>query len=625
MNKSEKSNRWGILTAVLILYLLPFYYAKLFSWPCAEDYGWSATKHGGFSLIQAFADAWHLYLTWGGRYLCYASEQLMILFMLHHAAYVGCCIFTGIIAFIPILGIMLELGQEKSFRENLFWALLCLAAAYSALAGLEQTFYWVSNIFSATLGLIALLYSIWMVCRLWRRERFSYPAFLIAMLAAFISPGFYEHAAIAQFYFAVSLLLCAWWLKRRRQTFTVLSAWSIIWVGIMILAPGNLHRQVIHQAANSILESLFMSSRAIAGIGFHTIFSPWLFAIPAFIASYDSPADSIGRSLNTKRRSILLLFALCVPVTIAVLHVLARYPIVFNGRTGDSLLIISWIGLIWLAVIFSDKLAMVIKRLKFAPYLPVIAVMALFVTGNTFGLWKNIFNGSLNVYAAQMQKRHDDYKSGKGKDISVTPISVSAWPAQKICLPDISYLPDGGVNLEISNSFDLRSVRLLPSLPEVREFMRRHPDKLSSEERIPSISGIDGVRMVLVSDVPAGTVKEEWLEVQVTGTEQGLGVLRYLRLIVMTDECFRPVLKYFAGKQAFPRLSPVMAAAVYGSRQNHVNYDLQNPETPIERIKLDNGKWRWSLLIPVNGSRSGHTKLIFYSLDTRIYFKGYQK
>jgi hypothetical protein len=626
MNRSEKSNRWGILIAVLILYLLPFYYAKLFAWPCAEDYCGSNTPvYGSFSLAQAFSEAWHCYLNWGGRYLCYAGGQLGQWLMFHHAAYAGCCIFTGIIAFIPILGIMLEFGSGKKFRQNLFWALLFVAAAYSALGGLEQTFYWFSNIFTATMGLVALLYGIWAICRLWNREKFSCPAFSAAMLAAFIAPGFYEHAAIAQFYVAVTTLLCAWWFKRYRTAFTVLAIWQISWVAIMFLAPGNLQRHSVQEAANSLLEASFMSGRALAGVGLHTVFSPWLLVFPAFLTVYDSGADSLLGRLRSYQRLILSMTALSAPVTIAVLHVVARYPITFNGRTGDSLLAISWIGFTWICILYSGWFGTHIKRLKIAQYLPAFAVAALFFTGNSFCLWKNILSGNLKTYDKAMRERHDAFEHGRGKDITVSPFAATAWPAQKVGLGDIAYTVSGGTNLGISNAFGLRSVRVLPALPEVREFMRRHPEKLSSEECVPSISGIDGVRMVLISDVPAGTVQEEWLEVQVTGTEHGLGVLRYLRLIVMTDECFRPVLNYFADRQAFSRLSLVMAAAVYGSRQNHVSYDLQNPETPIERIKLDSGKWRWSLLIPVNGSRSGQTKLIFYSLDTRTYFKGYQK
>jgi len=625
MIKNQKSALWTVLVIVLIVYLLPFYYAKLFAWPWAEDYGWSATVYAGFSLTKALTDAWHYYLTWGGRYLCYASEQLQIFLMLHHIAYVCCCIFTGIIAFVPVAGIMLELGRGKSFCENLFWALLVFAVAYSTLSGLEQTFYWAANIFSATFGLIALLYGIWMACCLWRRENFSYPVFSGALLATFIAPGFYEHAAIAQFYFVATLLLCSWWLKRHRKAFAVLSVWGIIWVGIMILAPGNMQRQGMHHTANSILESIFMSGRALAGIGFHTMLSPWLLVIPAFIAGYASQANSISLLLSTKRRIILCLVVLCAPLTIAVLHTLARYPITFNGRTGDSLLIISWIGLIWIAVIFADKFGTAIKRLKITPYLPVTAVMSLFITGNFLSILENTFSGSLIVYAQEMQKRHDEYRNGKGRDIVVYPLSVSAWPAQKIGLGDMSYLANGGFNLQISNSFGLRSVRLGPSVSEVRAFMASHPEKLLTNECAPPTSGIDRVKMTLIQDVPAGFAKQEWLDVEITGTADGLDALKYLRLIIMSDRCFSPVLSYFAEIKSFPRLSATMAAAVYGSKQNHINYDLKNPETPVERVKLDSGKCNWSLLVPVNGSLNGRSsELIFCSLDTVTYFCGYR-
>lgn len=619
----DKSKKWNLMIAALVLYLLPFYYAKLFAWPCAEDYGWPVTIYGRLSLTQAFADAWHHYLNWGGRYLCYASGQLQPLLMFHHAAYVGCCIFAGIIAFIPILGIMLELGRSKSFRENLFWALLFFAAAYSTLAGLEETFYWVANIFSATFGLIALLYGIWCSCYLWNRDKFSYPAFSGAMLAAFVAPGFYEHAAIGQFYIAVTLLLCAWWLRRHRTAFTALAVWEISWVAFMFLAPGNLQRQGLLEAKNSMLESVFMSSRALAGVGLRTIFSPWLLVFPAFIALYGYSANALFYRLRPGKRMMLSLLALSAPVTIAVLHVLARCPIVFSGRTGDSILIISWIGFAWIGVLYSGKLSPRIKRLRFAQYLPVIAVLALFVTVNTFCLWQNILNGSLKTYDRAMRDRHYAFEHGRGKDITVSPLTVAAWPARKIGLGDIGYIGNSGFNLCISDSFGLRSVRLLPSLQEIREFMRCHPEKLSTIESVPPVSGVDGVKMVLIRDVPAGNVKEECLEVQMIGTEQGLGALRELRLIVMTDKCFRPILDYFALKQTFRRLSPVMVAAVYGSRQNHINVDLKSPYAPIERVKMDNGRWKWSLPVSINGGINGHAELIFYSLDAQTYFSGY--
>lgn len=626
MIKNQKSALWTVLVIVLILYLLPFYYAKLFAWHCAEDYGGSNSLiYGSFSLSRMFLDAFDSYLNWGGRYICYASGQIGQWVLFHPAAYPVICMIVGLMAFVPILGLSQELGFQKSFRERLFWALLFFSAAYSSLPGLEQTFYWFSNIFTASLGSVFLLYEIWLACRLWNREKLSLPTLSGVMMAAFIAPGFYEHTAIAQFYFAVTLLLCSWWMKRHCKMFTWLCAWIILWVAVMMLAPGNMQRHEIQQAANSMLESMFMSGRALAGIGFHTIFSPWLLVIPAFIAGYASQANSISLLLSTKRRIILCLVVLCAPLTIAVLHVLARYPIAFNGRTGDSLLIISWIGLVWISVLFSGALGPAIKRFKIAPYLPAIAVFALLITGNSWGLWKNIFNGSLKIYAEEMQARHDAYRNGKDRDIVVYPLSVNAWPAQKLSLGDMSYITSGGVNLGISNSFGLRSVRLGPSVSEVRAFMASHPEKLLTNECAPPTSGIDRVKMTLIQDVPAGFAKQEWLDVEITGTADGLDALRYLRLIIMSDRCFSPVLSYFAEIKSFPRLSATMAAAVYGSKQNHVNYDLKNPETPVERVKLDSGKWNWSLLVPVNGSLNGRSsELIFCSLDTVTYFCGYR-
>ncbi len=625
MNRSEKSNRWGILIAVLILYLLPFYYAKLFAWPCAEDYCY--TFHlNGFSFKQLLQDAWNCYFVSGGRYFSFGNGQSWQWLMFHPAAYGGYCIFTGIIAFIPVLGIMLELGRHKSFRENLFWALLFFAAAYSSMGGLAQIFYWVANIFSSTLSLVFLLYGIWAICHLWNCKKFSYVAFIAAMLAAFIAPGFYEHAAIAQFYVAVTTLLCAWWFKRYRTAFTILAVWSIIWVSAVMLAPGNFQRQVTHQAAVSATEALFMGSRGLAGILLYTILSPWLFILPAFISGYVICGYSISSVLNLRRRLLLCLVATGALLTIVALHVMTRYPIVFDGRTGSSLLVISWIVFIWASIVFSNWLNPALAKLWITPHLPVIAVIALFFTGNTFRLWQSIASGDLRLYANEMQQRHDIYRAGKGRDIAVSPLSSRAWPAQKLCLGDLSYDADGGYNPWVTNSFELHSLRLTPGIPEVKDFMRQHPEKLSCSLQSIPLSGVEAVKICLVKGIPVtNNCEQDWLQFHVTGNQQELEAFRYLRIIVMTDKCISPVLNYFATKQAFPRLSAAMIAAVYGSCQNHVCFDLQGSGMAIERVNSGQGKQIMTLLVPVNKSPAETTMLIFYSLDTRTYFKGYQK
>lgn len=620
-DKGRKFTHWNILIVVLIFYLLPYYYAKLLTWPCAEDY--TSMPFDGFSFTRALADSWYAYLNWGGRYLCYGTGQLVSYMLFRHAAYCGLCIFTGIIAFIPIAGIISQLDKQKSRSEKLFWSLLFFAAAYSTLGGLSQTFYWASNIFSATFALIALMYGIWAVCYLWKHKNFSYFAFSVAIIAGFIVPGFYEHAAIAQFFIAIIILICAWKDRRHRAAFIFLAVWEIFWVAAMLLAPGNLQRQQVQASANSFMESLFMAVRALVGVGLRTLFSPWLFIFPAFAIAYKDRGEGWVLKQTFKLRAILSIIALIVPVVLVSLHVMARYPISFSVRSGDSLLIISWIALTWVILLNSDWMVNWFERFRFTRYLPIIAVTFVFLTYNTFTIWKNTINGSLAAYDQTMREREIIFRNGRGKDVVVLPLACTAWPAQKVQLGEIAY------NLDISKRFGLHSLRLAPLVEDIRNFMSKNPGKLSVRtiKDIPiGWKGIDSMRATLIKDVPVGDMKEDWLEIQITGTEESLSRIRYLRIITMTDKCFSPVLRFFYKKTAFRRISPVMALAIYGSWENHVNYDLHNPATPIVKNKLlKQDRYNWSLLLPLKGTRQAHTDIIFCTLDTKTYFKIYQK
>ena len=568
-----------------------FGFTVLFAMPWAEDLG--STRMLEQPLRAWLAAPVQAYWEWGGRYLCYASSPAGDWLLRGPWRYGVFCLAMYLLFGALLLGLARELTWKLPRKKSFALGLLLWAAASASLRSFDQMFGWVANIFSGTLAVIGVLIALYFLLRF--RRRGGWLNYAGMLLGAWLAPGFYEHGALAGLLLAFAVVVAVVEGARPRRALIGFAVWCTFWALVALTAPGNFARQSIHAPGAGLMESCFMAARTLVGLAGHTLVSPWLPVLP--LLALVTAGNGDGR-VRGRLRWIWSTLPLLLALGLTALHFLARYPIEFATRTGGSALLLLAAACGFVVWLWRDELAAGLRRLpRLTAALPLLALLALLLTGNTREAARTVYSGSLFRYHRAMVARVAAYERNRNADqLTVEPLLERAWPAQKIRLNFPALARDMGSEYAPLR-YQIAEITVRPSKAELlAELDRALPG-------IP-VQTSRGVVTPALLPAAAGTGQDFLL---LSGPPELLSGGQ-LRVLLLTGN------RWLAARlpARFPRLSGSMALAVWAAGGNHRSSDparvTLRREPPL-------------LAIPLDRAVGERLVALYFSVDQRTYHR----
>ena len=261
-----------ILTAVLLLSLIPIYYVGQYAHPSVDDYYygvetsavWQNTHSAGAVISQSYDLMKDTYNDWQGNFAAIFLMRLQpgIFGEQYYVIAPVILITTFVISMFLFIYTLLrrwfKAGRTASVAVGTVLTFAALQFTYKP----SDSFYWYNGAIYYTFFFSLMLFLFTSVITIIKSENTTARVIcsVLSMPLAFVIGG--GNYATALFTSIILVLLTAWQIKHKDKSFIILAVitvLSLVSLGISVMAPGNAIRQASVGAGPGVLKALVYS------------------------------------------------------------------------------------------------------------------------------------------------------------------------------------------------------------------------------------------------------------------------------------------------------------------------------------------------------------------------------
>jgi hypothetical protein len=454
-----KRHTWLFLISVLLLFV-PYLYISRYASPVADDFVYAANgKTNSFLSLQLSQ-----YLGWSGRY---SANILVFLNPLVYNSFLIYKVIPVVLILLMVLSnhffIKTLMGKHQTGIQSFIITLLFSLLFLYQMPILSEGIYWYTGSVTYQLATVFVMLYISLLIRytqgwLFLKSRIIHISILTLLLI--ISIGFNEVHMLALLLFGcISLLVIIKNKLQHRSLFIYLFILTVVFSGILFLAPGNENRANQALSNHRFFYSLCMSVAQVI-----RFFLDWVSSIPLLLLSF--LYYFLNKKLSAEHPLFSASFYLSPFYTIALLFIIifiAVFPPYWaTGMLGQHrtlnvayyLFLSLWfINLTVCFNFYKNELPAVnpINR-RLQTTLLVVTVVAICFGKNGYDVLTDIFYGKAKAFDEQMTARNAQLKL-PGDTVYFRPIQD---PPKSLFLYDVKEDPANWLNQSYNLYFECK-------------------------------------------------------------------------------------------------------------------------------------------------------------------------